>query len=201
MKIGPREQIIFAFVAVIVIVVVVGGVAIVPQWQRLNDLNQSITQARSDNQTAKQLLEVRVESKNRAADTDAKWLRLANLVPDGPDLPSLIVELQDAAFASGVQIVSIAPSPPTSYAKYYSIPITMQVIGSWADSVDFLERIMKLNRGVRIVESSSARTTNTEQAAKENLPLPDYATVTTIKLEAYMIPSEASSSTPDAATH
>jgi Tfp pilus assembly protein PilO len=201
MKIGPREQIIFAFAAVIVVVLVLAGVVIIPQVQKLGDLNTSISQARSANESAKQLLQVRVESKNRAADTDAQWLRLANLVPDGPDLPSLIVELQDAAFASGVQVISISPSPPTSYATYYSLPMTVQIIGSWSDTVDFLERLSKLNRGLRIVESSSSRTTNTEQAGKENLPLPDYALQSTIKLETYMIPSQTSTAAPAPATH
>jgi Tfp pilus assembly protein PilO len=196
MRLGPREQIIATVAIVVIVIVAIGAFAVFPQFQQLGALDAKITQARTDVESAKGLLAVRVQSKNRAAETDAKWLRLANLVPDGPDLPSLIVELQDAAFASGVQLTAVTPSPPTSGATYYTIPMSLQVIGTWADTVDYLQRIMKLNRGVRIIESSSIRTTNSDQASKENLTLPDYSLATTIKIETYMIPSSSPTATP-----
>jgi len=200
MRLGPREQIIATVAIVVVVIIAIGAFAVFPQFQQLGVVDAKITQARADVETAKGLLQVRVQSKNRAAETDAKWLRLANLVPDGPDLPSLIVELQDSAFASGVQIIAVTPAQPVSTPTYYTIPITMQVIGTWADTVDYLQRIMKLNRGVRIVESSSVRTSNSDQASHENVTLPDYALLTSIKLEAYMIPSTPSTSTPSGST-
>lgn len=205
MKLGPREQLIGSVVVVVVVLVAIGAFLVYPQIQQSSSLDTQIAQARIDNESAKALLNVRVQSKNRAAETDAKWLRLANLVPDGPDLPSLIVELQDSAFASGVQLIGVTPSPPTSGATYYTIPISTQVIGTWSDTVDYLQRILRLNRGLRIVESSSARTNNSDQASHENVQLPDYALLTTIKLEAYMIPSASPTATPaptpPAATH
>jgi Tfp pilus assembly protein PilO len=201
MKIGPREQIIVSAVAALVVVVAVAAFLVWPQFQRLGELDAEITKARTQVDSSKALLATREASKGRAAETDARWLRLSNLVPEGPDLPSLIVELQDAAFASGVQIVSVTPAEPKPGATYYTIPIQVQVIGTWADTVDFLQRIMKLNRGVRIVESASTRTDNNEQAARENETIPDYAEQTTIQLEGYMMPaSTGSTATPAPAT-
>ena len=122
MKIGPREQIIITVVAVVVVVVAIGAFLVWPQIQKLGALDDDITAARADVASAQALLQTREQSKARASDTDAKWLRLANLVPDQPDLPSLIVELQDAAFASGVQLLGVTPSNPVGTANYYSIP-------------------------------------------------------------------------------
>ena len=195
MKLGPREQIIASVIAVVIIIVGIGAFLVWPEFQQLGELDAKKEAARSDLATAKSLLQTRVESKNLAADTDARWLRLANLVPEGPDLPSMIVELQDSAFASGVQLIAVTPAAPTAGATYYTIPISTQVIGTWADTVDYLQRIMKLNRGLRIVESSSLRTSNTDQASHENATLPDYALLTTIKMEAYMIPSKSPTAT------
>jgi Tfp pilus assembly protein PilO len=195
MKIGPREQIILAIVAVVVVIVGIGAFLVWPQIQQLGQLDGKIATAQDDVNSAKQLYAVRVESKNRAAETDAKWLRQSNLVPEGPDLPSLIVELQDAAFSSGVQLIAVTPSTPTGSPTYYTIPITMQVIGTWSDTVDYLQRLLKLNRGLRIVQSSSVRTDNTAQATHENSTLPDYALLTNITVEAYMIPAAGSSAT------
>jgi Tfp pilus assembly protein PilO len=195
MKIGPREQIIIAVavVAVVLVAIVVG--LILPQIGANSELDKNIVTARGEVEAAKGLLAVRAQSKDRAAATDAKWLRLADLVPESPDLPSLIVELQDAAFASGVQMTAVTPSPPTVGATYYTIPIQVTVIGTWPDTVDYLQRLMRLNRGLRVVNSSSARTSNSEQKDLENVAVPDYALRTTIKLEAYMIPTATGSTT------
>ncbi|MDR3685416.1 MAG: type 4a pilus biogenesis protein PilO [Coriobacteriia bacterium] len=201
MKIGPREQIGIAIGLTVVVLIAIFALLVWPQWQKLGETDKSIADARTQVQTAKALLATREDSKQHASDTDAKWMRLANLVPDGPDLPSLIVELQDGAFASGVQMLGVTPSTPVATANYYSIPIQVEVVGSWADTVDYLQRIMKFSRGIRIVESSTVRVNNPDLIARENLSIPDYSQKTVIKLEAYMIPTSAgATSTAPAAT-
>jgi type IV pilus assembly protein PilO len=200
MKIGPREQIIVSAVVALVVIVAVAGFLVWPQFQQIGQLSGEIKAAQTEVQSGIALLNARKASKDRAAETDARWLRLANLMPEGPDLPSLIVELQDSAFASGVQLVSVTPAAPSAGAQYYTIPIEVQVIGTWADSVDFLQRIMKLNRGVRVVGSVSTRTDNSEQTVRENETIPDYSASTIIQLEGYMMPSSTGSTATPAAT-
>jgi Tfp pilus assembly protein PilO len=199
MKIGAREQILLVAIGVVVILVAIGAFLVWPQFQKLGELDKQIATARTDVDLAKALLVQREQSKSRAADTDAKWMRLSNLVPEGPDLPSMIIELQDAAFASGVQLVGVTPSAPTQTtgAAYWSVPIQIQIIGTWSDSVDYLQRLLKLNRGLRIVEFVSGVTDNTQQVSKENAKLPDYSVSTAIKIEVYMVPASAAA-TPTA---
>lgn len=201
MKIGPREQILIAVAAIVVVVVVLIAVLLVPQYQQRAGLDAQISSASSDLDQQKALVATREESKNRAAETDAHWLRLSNLVPEGPDLPSLIVELQDAAFASGVQIITVTPSTPSPSATFYTIPIDMDVVGTWADTVNFLQRLVKLNRGVRVVDSTTVVVANKDLQDQENVAVPDYSEKTSIELQAYMIPaSRAASSTPTTST-
>jgi Tfp pilus assembly protein PilO len=195
MNIGPREQLIVAGVAIVVVVVAIAGLLVFPKFQELAVLDQNISAAQAGVDKAKGVLALREASKNRTVENDARWLRLANLVPDGPDLPSLIVELQDAAFTSGVQLVAVTPSAPNATSQYYAIPVELQVLGTWADTVDFFQRAAKLDRGIRITDSVTARTTNTEQLSRENETIPDYAELTTIRVEAYMIPSSPASGT------
>lgn len=193
MKIGPREQLILMAAVAVVAVIAVAALLVFPQIQQLGDLDGQISKARADLESAKGLLAVRAQSKDRAAATDAKWLRLADMMPESPDLPSFIVEAQDAAFASGVQLLSVAPAAPTGNTTYYAIPIEMQVAGTWADTVDYLERLIKINRGVRIIESNTARTSNDDLKDRENMRVPDYAVLTDIKIEIYMIPAATGS--------
>jgi Tfp pilus assembly protein PilO len=198
MKIGPFEQVMIAIAVAVVIVAVVAGVFVWPQYQSLGQLSGEIAAARSEEQQVQTEVKILTGSKNAAVETDAKWLRLANLVPDNPDLPSLIVELQDTAFKSGVQIMSLSPVAPAERTNGYAIPVNIQIVGSWEDTVDFVQRVMKINRGLRVVSASSGRTTN--DTANKNISLPRYAVSTIIKVEAYMIPPADTTSTPNPGT-
>jgi len=171
---------------------------IYPTFKRLGTLDTQIAQARSEVAATKSLLEQRQAIKDRAAQTDAKWLALANQVPDNPDLPALIIELQDAAFESGVQLVAATPAEAVNEGTFVSVPMSIQILGTWADTVDYLQRIAKLSRGLRTVGFSAAVTDNSAQASRQNDELPDYFEVTTLNLEAYMIPA-SSGTTPTAA--
>ncbi len=156
-------------------------------------MDSDVAAAQQQVQTAQALLAQRQTSKNRAADTDAQWIELATMVPENPDLPSLIIDLQDAAFASGVQLQSVAPADPKSSADatYLSIPMEMKVWGTWADTIDYLKRIMELNRGIRIMESGSSLLDN---ASPSNPQLPEWSVSTVLQIEAYVIPASQNAS-------
>ncbi len=189
MKIAPREQFILTVVAAVLVVVVLIAVLVYPSYTKLTSLDSDISQAQIDVSTAKSLLAQRQGIKDRSAQTDAKWLTLANQVPDNPDLPALIIELQDAAFDSGVQLVAVTPAVPTNLGTYVSVPISIEILGTWADTVDYLQRISKLSRGLRTIQVSANVTDNTSQISRENAPLPAYFEDTKLDLEAYMIPA------------
>jgi len=197
MKIGPREQLILLIVGLAVALAAVTALLVWPQYKRQKSLDAQVVAAEQQLSAAKSLLGQRQQIKNRAAVTDAKWLRLASLVPESPDLPSLIIELQDAAFASGVQIVGVTPVEPVVSASKTYVVIEMSLItrGTWADTVDFLKRINRLERGLREVNFSVSVLTQ-----PANGPLyPAYSENMTVKLEAYMIPPSASASATPAA--
>ena len=199
MKIGPREQFILMIVGVAVVVIAVGALFAWPQYQKLGTLAAQIKTAEDQVQSAKTLLAQREAVKNRAAETDAQWLRLSNLVPDSPDLPSVIIELQDAAFATDMQLTAVTPAQPaapsqtaaapgqpaTSSTKALTVPIQITLLGTWSDTVDFLERVLKLNRGVRIVQFQ----TQVSDTAAANPSLPAYSEATQVQLEVYVMPA------------
>lgn len=198
MKIGPREKLIVWILVAVVVVIGLAAGLVVPQIGQLGGVAREISDKDAQVAAAKGLVAVREQSKNRVAETDAKWMRMANLIPEGPDLPSLIVEFQDSAFASGVQLIGVTPSDISPKTTYYAIPVQVEVLGTWADTVDFLQRIGRLNRGIRIVAIDAKPTDNDEVATKENEIIPDYAEQTKIDVEAYMIPSSTDTATPSA---
>ena len=119
-----------------------------------------------------------------------------NQVPETPDLASLIIELQDTAFDSGVQVVAVTPAQPEPAVDFQSIPISVQILGTWADTVDYVQALMKLDRGMRVVTFNIKTTNDASTADVRNSDLPPYAVDSVVGVEAYMISSATATATP-----
>lgn len=179
MHTSPRNRLIFTTLGLLVVLVVVAGFLVVPQVRALSSLDSQLEEARREVEVQKTLLQQREAMKDEAAETDARILALGSLVPDAPDLPALIIELQDVAFASGVKLTAVQPTAPTESESgtYNVIPLDMTIQGTWTDTVDFLQRLPKLSRGVRTVETVAAVTESEE--------LSPYSAQSFIKIEVY----------------
>jgi len=194
MRISPRTQFILTIVGMVVLLVVVAVLVVLPQFRTLGEMDAKIAAADQDVALQKTRLAHRQEIKNRASQTDAKWLRLANEVPESADLPALIIELQDLAFSTGVQLTAITPQPPTisTTGTYWAVPIKVTVLGTWSDSVEFLQRLNKLDRALRTKDVHTKEYTGTAA----NPSLPNYSVTNDIDIEAYLIPPTASTTAP-----
>jgi Tfp pilus assembly protein PilO len=195
MKISPRNRLILTIAAAALIVLALIALLVYPQLQQLRALNAQVVEATAQADAAKLQLDERRGFKDRAIETNAKWLRLMNQVPDTPDLASLIIELQDTAFDSGVQVISVTPAVPQPAVAFQSIPISVEVLGSWADTVDYTQALMKLDRGVRVLTFNVKVTSAAATTDVRNASLPPYAVDSVIGMEAYMIPSATATTT------
>lgn len=210
MKMTPKVRVILLIAGLAVVLVALGLLLVLPKVGQLRDIDAQEQAAEQQIALAKTKLAQRQAIKNRASDTNAKWMELVSLVPSSSDMPSLIIDLQDAAFSSGVQLVGVTPSSPASptaasaggattasavttgtVGGYTVIPVQVQVLGTWSDTVNYIQRIQNFSRGLRLVEVVSSMTSNSAQANKENETLPDYFETTTIKLEVYVIPDSS----------
>lgn len=156
MNITPRNRLILTIVLAVVVVLVLAGLLIYPQLGKLKDLDQQIAETQTQIDQAQALLEQRQAIKAQAAETAAALLRLSNEVPASPELPSLIIELQDTANESGIEFTTLTPAEPEARAGYSAIVLTLNGTGQWADAIDFMQRLNKLTRQVRIVGYTAA---------------------------------------------
>ena len=217
MRISPRDKLILVAVAIAVVAVIAGLLLITPQLKTIATINDQIKVAEHDVDEANALLMQRQDMKDRAAQTDAAYLRLANQVPETPELPSLIIELQDIALQSGVEFEGLKPEDPISSTKadsasggataasngtaseYVVIPMQVSVSGSWSDTIDFMNRLQHMTRAVRIVDYSSA--VNNDQASGQDETASTATTeITNFKLEAYTVPVAATGNTASPST-
>jgi type IV pilus assembly protein PilO len=151
MKLTTKRKLVLLIALVVVAALILAGFLIYPQFSKISSLDKQITDAQSQIDSARVLLEQRQAVKGRAAQTEAELLRLSNELPESPEIASLIIELQDTANEAGVEFVTLIPSDPVQNAGYSSVPMKMQIRGTWADTLDFMQRVSKLTRQVRIV--------------------------------------------------
>ena len=197
MKLSPRNKLIAVAVGAAVVVILLFGVLVIPSIGKMNDLGTQIDAAEQEAQTASALLDQRREVKDAASVTDATLIQLNNAVPQNPELPSLIIELQDVAYSTGVSLRVVTPAEPVQDEgeEFVTIPVAIEIWGTWADTVDYLQQLSKLSRQLRIAEFESTLL-DESSATDAGIKLPPYYQVaTTANLEVYVIPESTDSTT------
>jgi Tfp pilus assembly protein PilO len=211
MMLKPSHKLIISAVGAVLVIAVLVIALVVPQIGALGDLDEQIKQADQDIQRNETTLKRRQEAKQRAAATDAELMRLANELPESPELPALIIELQDAVNESGLEFTRIDPEqeyPPGSdddteddtTAGYRTVSIEMEVLGRWQDTVDLLQRMRRISRQIRVERIESTREEEAPAGSEEVTPTVEMPNLvrTKILIEVYTMPSETDAPAPTA---
>lgn len=191
MKLAARDKLLITIGVVAVVLVLLVVFLVVPQYGKVADLNAQIDQANADIASAQSLLEQRQQIKSRAAQTDAELLKLLNAMPETPELPGYIVEIQDLCTEAGVWLYSVGPSQPAEDEGYSSIQLNLEIGGSWADTIDVLRRLNSVTRQTRVTEIS----TRPDPSAEKPQPLPEVPVKTQLRMQIYFIPAGSSTAT------
>ena len=70
--------------------------------------------------------------------------QLSQAMPDAPDMPGLLLQLNDLANAAGITLTSISPLSPQQEAGYQAIPIRLVFEGDYYRLTDLLYRMRTL---------------------------------------------------------
>ncbi len=155
MRLSSRDKLIVSVVLVMLLTFAGVMLLVVPQFRRVGNLNVEIRQTDDEIQMAESLLTRRQSAKQEAARTEAVILELDNQVPAAPELPSLIVTLQDLANSAGLDFAQLSPAAaPEAREGFSAVSVVMNVTGTWPDVIDLLERLPKVVRVVRVVNLS-----------------------------------------------
>ncbi len=202
MKLSSQQKLIATALGIAVIVVLGVFLLVLPQATKLGDLDKQIRQAEQDVESARALLEQRQDIKAHSAETEARLLKLANEIPESPELPSFIIELQDVVNESGLEFAELTPNTPVSDpAGFEAGSMELVVQGRWPDTVDLLQRLRRLTRQIRILGFKTEPYVE-EGAATQSVALPvDLETYvrTTLTLQIYTMPATESTVTVPAA--
>ena len=196
MKLTSTQKIIIASVAIGAAAIIVVVLLIVPMFGTMSQLEVDRQTAEQQKQQAQSLLAQLEQAKGRAASTQAELLRIGTELPDSPQLPTLIIELQDMANQSGVMLSTLSPAQPAPIAgkNVTEIPMTMNITNAaWADLLDFMRRLNKSTRLLRVtdvsISRSAAATGWSAEASAVITPKPSNVLNVALTLKAYVIGS------------
>lgn len=152
---GRNQRNIIILGAAVIILLIVGYYFLLlsPIWTRYD----ATAQERSDKEAQLQQLQQEVaqleEIKDNAPTIERQLLELSKRIPTQPEIPTLVVQIEEIATLSGVTQVSIvpgAPGPPPSGGNFSVLPVTMSFEGTYDQLQDFLLRTRKLARLVTV---------------------------------------------------
>jgi Tfp pilus assembly protein PilO len=169
-RLSARNQIIVAVAVLLVAAVAVVFLAIMPLFQDASAKKAEIAQANNQLTEINGVIDRRQGAKARSAQNEVELMRIANQVPDSPQLPSIIIDLQDVANECGLKFPTITVgaltpklNPDDTPAAYSAVPVTIQVSGRWTDLITYYQQVAKLDRGVRVTTSTFAYVPETEK--------------------------------------
>ncbi|WP_273845752.1 type 4a pilus biogenesis protein PilO [Rubrobacter calidifluminis] len=154
---NPRDRniLIGAIVAVVLVVVAYYVFLLGPARSRYARLQRQ----HSSKQAELARLESSVAHLNRVKQQSPRiqrqLLQLDKRLPNSPQIPTLLVQLQEISRASGVTQLSIkpgSPEPPVGGGDFSRIPITMSFEGSYDQMQDFYTRLLNLARLVSVTQ-------------------------------------------------
>lgn len=123
-----------------------------PQSNRIAEATDTADAEEQRVQTLRAELDRLQELERNAPELRKQAARFQAAIPEEPRLAEFILQVQEAANASGIEWIAVNPTPPTAgpQAGTSDIPIQMNVNGGYFQVQDFLVRLETLPRAVKI---------------------------------------------------
>ncbi len=128
-----------------------------PKLSEITDVRDQVEQVNDEADSLRIRLAQLKQAEREQPQTQARLAVFDRLLPSTPDLPALIRQLQTAATVSGMELVSIAPSPPadlTGSSGAQAISVNIQIKGGFFRLETFLTRLEDLQRAVEVTSIS-----------------------------------------------
>jgi Tfp pilus assembly protein PilO len=128
-------------IAILMVAAVAYMVVIRPKRAEAGHLDEQIAELQTKVTAARLAARPqRPDSSIKVADV----FEVSKAMPDNPDMPGIILDLNSVAEATGIKFLSIQPAAPTPKTGYSAIEITLTFEGNYFDLTDFLFRLRNL---------------------------------------------------------
>jgi type IV pilus assembly protein PilO len=172
-----RNLIILGVLGMVLLIIIYYFLLLSPLLQRLNEQAQARESKQAQLEQVQQQVNELEEVRRQSPDIERQLLELSKRIPSQPQIPTLVVQMQEIAGASGVTQLKVDPEPstaPEGGGDYRVVPVTMQFKATYDEMQDFLLRTRNLARLVTVTDVSYCRVPllDTEHACPVQPPEP-----------------------------
>jgi type IV pilus assembly protein PilO len=157
---NDRNILILGILGIVIVVIGFYFLLLSPLLQNLNEQ----AQAREDKQAQLEQVQQQVNEleqvRRNSPEIERQLLELSKRIPTQPQIPTLVVQVEEIADASRVTQLEIEPgevAAPAGGGDYQVVPVTMQFNGTYDQMQDFLLRTRNLARLVTVTDVSFCR--------------------------------------------
>lgn len=143
-----RRTIYILTVLALIVVVVAGWFLLVsPLRTKIAETDAQVQAQQKNLITARAKLARMEQTRQEAEKNQGRLIELYKMVPSQDELPSLLLQIQDLATESGIEVMSISPSKGAAGGGFQAIMLGLQFSGTYFDVNDFIYRIEQLVAG------------------------------------------------------
>lgn len=172
-RLTSTQQIIVTAVVFVVIAFLLFIFVLVPQIVSLRGAMAEEGQASQDLESAKSALKQLEDLKRESQKTESKLIQVDRKTPSDAELPSLIIQMEDASKKAGVDFILIKPGTPVQKNEYQEVSLDIKINGYFYELLDFIYRVEKLPRLVNVItidiKEGKAKLPNIEASLKTNI--------------------------------
>jgi type IV pilus assembly protein PilO len=157
---NDRNILILGILGIVIVVIGYYFLFLSPLLQSLNEQAQAREDKQAQLEEVQQQVNELEEVRRNSPEIERQLLELSKRVPTQPQIPTLVVQVQEIADASGVTQLTVEPgdaAAPAGGGDYRVVPVTMQFNGTYDQMQDFLLRTRNLTRLVTVTDVSYCR--------------------------------------------
>ena len=166
---SARTRLILAVVATLLVCLLLYFFMIRPRKAELGRVNDEIAEAEQQTTSLRATLGQLKELRDNAPRLQAELAEIRELVPETNNVANFVLQVTDAATASGVGFVQVTPEPPKAPPEGAPLAQVRAVIGAKGGFFaiqDFVRRVNDLDRAVRIDSMVITGVEDEEEAAE-----------------------------------
>jgi len=161
----------------------------------LSSAQDQVAQEQKTTQSLQAKLAQLESQKQNGTQQQALLRRLDAAVPKEPDLAEFIIQANDIADQSGIEFLSIAPTPPAAGSGVSVINLTITISGGFFQLQDYLRQLEQLERLV-IVDGINVSASTGSGAGATGLEATSSGTSLSVTLTGRMFTRAAAAATP-----
>lgn len=131
-----------------------------PLLSRLNEADQQREAQEAQLAQVQQEVAELEEVRRNSPEIERQLLELSKRIPTQPEIPTLVVQIEEIANSSNVTQLSIepgTPAPPPGGGDYSVVPVTLRFLGTYDEMQGFLLQTRNLARLMTVTDVSYCR--------------------------------------------